>query len=82
MADPAEAFALMAERIAKIDQTEFAGAVVVVPPGGGEIIAFLTTDPQPNQAQFYTSVMSRVEIAAAHAKDAEATAQGQPWMRR
>ncbi len=63
-------FAQMAARIERIDEKEFAGAVVVVPPTG-EPIAFLVSDPDPNLAQFWSSVASRVEVAAAEARENE-----------
>lgn len=63
---PAQHFADMAKRIERIEGTEFAGAVVVVPPDG-EAIAFLLTDPRPDIAQFWGSTKSRIEVAAADA---------------
>lgn len=81
MADPAAAFTAMAERIAKIDPKDFGGAVVIVPPGGGEAsVEFVLSDPAPVLAQFYTTAQSRLELAAAQAKDAEI--QAAPWTRR
>jgi len=59
----------MAKRIAAIDPNEFAGAVVILPPGG-EPIAFLTTDPNPDIVQFWASAKSRIEVRAIEAIDA------------
>jgi hypothetical protein len=70
-------FTDMAARIAKIDSTEFAGAVVVVPPDG-EPIAFLTTDPKPDLMQFWSTVKSRVEVRATEAMQ-QVAAQQDPW---
>lgn len=77
MADRAAPFVDMASRISKIDVTEFAGAVVVVPPSG-EPIAFLTTDPDPNIAQFWSGLLGRLESAAAQAKDEQERAASPP----
>jgi hypothetical protein len=77
MAAPAEHFSAMAQRIGKIDPSEFAGAVVIVPPGDGPVIAFLEQDPSPLAAQFWTNVRNRVEIAGTQAQMSEA--QQQPW---
>lgn len=70
----------MAARIDRMGDVEFAGAVVVMPPDG-KPITFLLTDPEPSVAQFWSSVISRVEIAAAEAKDAQ-THVGGYGMRR
>jgi hypothetical protein len=71
----------MAARIAKIASAEFAGAIVVVPPGDGEPIAFLTTDPKPDLMQFWATVKSRVEVRATEAMQ-QAAAQQDPWRGR
>jgi hypothetical protein len=70
----------MATRISGIDESEFAGAVVIVPPDG-EPIAFLTTDPKPDLMQFWSAVKARVEIRATEAMQ-QAAAQSDPWGRR
>lgn len=65
MADnPAQHFADMAARIAMIDPTEFAGAIVVV-PHDGEPIAFLTADPSPDLVQFWATCQTRIEVRKA-----------------
>lgn len=67
-----EPFEEMAARIAKIDPAEFAGAIVVLPPGGEDPIAFLTTDPRPDVVQFWASAQSRITVKATEAmQDAE-----------
>jgi hypothetical protein len=73
----AKPFTEMADRILKIDPAEFAGAIVVVPPGDGEPIAFLTTDPKPNLMQFWATVKSRVEVSTSEAM--AAVTQQDPW---
>jgi hypothetical protein len=77
MTEQSQPFHDMAARIEKIEPAEFAGAVVIMPPGGGEPIVFLTTDPMPVQPQFWSSVQARVELAAAKAQQAETAMQ--PW---
>jgi hypothetical protein len=68
----------MAARIRGINQAEFAGAIVVVPPGDGEPIAFLTADPKPDLIQFWATVRTRVEVRATEAMQAAANQQD-PW---
>jgi hypothetical protein len=75
----AHPFDEMSARIAKINPDEFAGAIVVVPPGDGEPIAFLTTDPKPDLMQFWATVKSRIEVRATEAMQAEAANQRDPW---
>ena len=81
MSEHAAPFSEMAARIAKIDPGEFAGAVVVVPPGGGDPIAFLTTDPKPDLMQFWSTVKARVEVRATEMIQ-QAAAQIDPWNQR
>ena len=80
MDNPAQPFADMAARIGSVAAGEFAGAAVVVPREGDPIVVLLS-DPKPKAAQFWSLVLSRVEIGAAEAKDAE-TSQGPYGMRR
>lgn len=61
----------MAARIAKIDAKEFAGAIVVVPPGGGEAIAFMTTDPTPDIVQFWAAAEARIKVKSMEAMQEE-----------
>ena len=82
MDDPASAFTAMAARLGRIEPEEFAGAAVIVPKDG-EPIVFLLADPSPKPAQFWSGVVSRVEIAAAEARHAEEVAANSPFgMRR
>jgi hypothetical protein len=68
MSSTADHFTSMAARIERIDEAEFAGAVVIVPPEG-EPIVFLTTDPKPDLPQFWATVETRVQIKKAEALD-------------
>lgn len=63
----------MAARLARIDAAEFAGAAVIVPKDG-EPIVFLLADPTPKAGQFWSGLSSRVEIAAAEARQLEEAA--------
>ncbi len=82
MTDHAEQFERMAAdiRAAAEAHGQFAGAVVVVPPGEGKPIAFLTSAIEPNVYQFWTNLKSVVEEAMALAQ-AEMTTRD-PWARR
>lgn len=70
MNDEAQPFLDMAERISRM-AAEFAGAVVIVPPGDGEPITFLLTDPSPSLPQFWSGLQSRVELSALKAQQDE-----------
>lgn len=77
MIDPAQFFRDMADRVEKIGENEFAGAAVVVPPGGGEPIALLLVDPKQDLVQFFATVKSRVEVVTSEVMEtARARAQG------
>ena len=78
MEDPASAFTAMAARLGRIDPEEFAGAAVIVPKDGEPIVVVLA-DPTPKAAQFWSLVVSRVEIAAAEARQAEEAASNSPF---
>lgn len=62
MADAAE-FARMVRRVEGLPDDEFAGAVVIQPPGDAVPIAFVTSNPNPNLVMFWASVKSLVEVA-------------------
>lgn len=65
-------FEAMARRIEKIDSAEFAGAVVIVPPGGEDApIEFVMSNPAPDMLLFWTSLESLVKIRAAEAMQNE-----------
>lgn len=60
--DPASCFAEMSERIMRLRDGDFAGAVVIVPPGGGPPIEFLMTDPNPDLVVFWATTETRVQV--------------------
>jgi len=57
----AERFKAMADRIERNPQ-EFGGAVVIVPPGGGEPIEFLLIDAKGDVGQFFGSIKAKLEV--------------------
>lgn len=54
-------FRAMAERIDR-NPSEFGGACVIVPPGGGEPIQFLLVDPKSDVAQFFGTLQSKIAV--------------------
>jgi hypothetical protein len=57
-------FIAMSERILRNDYgAKFGGACVIVPPeGGGDPIEFLVLDEAADPAQFWSTIMSRIQI--------------------
>ena len=82
MTDPAEFFTDMANRIGRINGQEFAGAAVIVPPGGGDPITLLLVDPKQDIVQFFATVKSRVEIVTGAVMEAARDQQSGGWQRR
>jgi hypothetical protein len=74
----AEHFRLMAERIERNPQ-EFGGAVVIVPPGGGEPIEFLLIDTKGDVGQFYGAVTTKIQMVLETLKDQQSKMRGQQW---
>jgi hypothetical protein len=56
-----DTFRAMAERIDR-NPTEFGGACVIVPPGGGDPIEFLLVDPKSDVAQFFGTLQSKIAV--------------------
>jgi hypothetical protein len=54
----------MAARIDKNDPADFAGAMLLVPPEGGEPIELLLVNPARNLAMFWSTVSAMVQVAA------------------
>jgi hypothetical protein len=61
-------FRTMAERIDR-NPSEFGGACVIVPPGGGDPIEFLLVDPNSDLAQFYATIQSKLQMQLEALKD-------------
>ena len=57
-------FRQMAERIDRATEDEFAGAMLLVPPGEGEPLAMLLVDPQQKAEIFWFSAKNRVDTEA------------------
>ena len=62
-AEPAKRFAAMAQRIDDNIGEPFGGAVVIVPPGGGESIEILMLDPHADLAMFWSAISTKIGIA-------------------
>lgn len=56
-----DTFRSMAERIDR-NPSEFGGACVIVPPGGGDPIEFLLVDPKSDISQFFGTLKSKIEV--------------------
>ena len=82
MTSPAQLFTDMAARIEKTDEKEFAGAAVIVPPGGGDPITLLLVDPKQDIVQFFATVKSRVEIVTGAVMEAARDQAQGGWQRR
>lgn len=77
--DPGSHFVAMVQRLGKIEASEFAGAVVIVPPNGDPISILISEAPRPDLPQFWSIVKTRVEIRMAEAiQDAQSR---EPWRR-
>lgn len=80
MEDFTKAFTEMAERIARMNPEEFAGALVFVPPEGDPLAILLAESPKPNLVQFWHIAETRVQIRKNEAL-AEASAPPTPFGR-
>ena len=70
-------FRAMADRIER-NPSEFGGAVVIVPPGGGDPIEFLLVDPKSDLGQFFGTLKAKIELQLSELQD-RARAQQQGW---
>ena len=61
----ADAFRAMAEKIKHNGINEFGGAVVIVPPQGGEPLHLLILDSQQDVAMFWGNLKAKCGIALA-----------------
>lgn len=77
MTDPAIRFRLMSERIthnaAFENAGKFGGAAVIIPPADSNIepIEFLIDDASGDPAQFYSTLLTRIQIALEGIKDSQ-----------
>ena len=58
-----EQFTRMADRIKHNADATFGGACVIVPPGDGKPIELLLLDATGDEAQFYATIMTRLQMA-------------------
>lgn len=68
-------FRTMAERIDR-NPSEFGGACVIVPPGGGTPIEFLVVDPNADLAQFYSTIQTKLQMQLEELKDQQRNLRG------
>jgi hypothetical protein len=59
----ADRFAAMALRIAHNAKETFGGAVVIVPPGGGDPIEILMLDPHADLGMFWGTIRTKIDLA-------------------
>ena len=80
--DKARLFEEMAERIRRQPEGEFAGAVLIVPPGDdeGAGLDFLAVESRPNAVNFWNATKSRLDVAHAEMMGRERV--GDPFGRR
>jgi hypothetical protein len=76
---PATRFSAMADRIKHMEASPtaggFGGAVVIVPPSGGEPIEILMLDPHADLAMFWSTIMTKIQMQLGMA-EAEKRRQG------
>lgn len=60
---PADLFRQMAERIERNAPTEFAGAVLLIPPGNETPIEILLVNPRPDMEHFWSTCEAQVKAA-------------------
>lgn len=70
----ADRFRTMAERIDR-NPSEFGGACVIVPPGGGDPIEFLVVDPKGDLAQFFSTIQTKLAMQLEGLKDKQRSLQ-------
>ena len=75
MADNSEPFTRMAERVRTNADAKFGGAVVIVPPAG-DPIELLMLDAQGDQAQFWSTILTRIQVLMQNLQERERVAQG------
>ncbi len=72
-------FTEMAALIAHNDESRFAGAVVVVPPGGGKPMYYMGAEPDADPVRFWADLETRCKGRATeeiHAATDQARGQG------
>jgi hypothetical protein len=73
--DNAEPFSRMANRIRHNVTEGFAGAFVIVPPGGGDPIEVLILEAAANEAVIWGQIKARIEMKLADIEDQQRRTQ-------
>jgi len=77
MADNSAPFTRMADRIAHNPDATFGGAVVIIPPGTvGEPIELLMLDAAGDEAQFWSTILTRIQMVIQKIGERERVASG------
>ncbi len=63
MSERSDKFRAMADSIDNNEGKPFGGAVVIIPPGGGDAIEMLVLDSREDALQFYTNIKTMAELA-------------------
>ena len=75
MANNSEPFYQMKEKIDRNEGTKFGGAAVIVPPtGAGDAIELLLLDAQGDQAQFWSTILTRIQVIMQNLQEKERVA--------
>lgn len=75
----ADRFHKMGERIAhNAGVSQFGGAAVIIPPGGGEPIEVLILDSQGDVAQFWGTIKGRIAMVLQNLEDQAKMGFGRP----
>lgn len=70
--DKADLFTQMADRIKAVADGEFAGAVLIVPPGDGEPVVLCNIEPNASAEHFWIAAKSRMDAAYVAFSEAKA----------
>jgi hypothetical protein len=71
MKSPADVFRDMAARIERNEVSEFAGALLLVPPDGGDPLEILLVKQTHDLALFWSTITAAVTIAAREFEERE-----------
>ena len=75
MAGNDEPFSKMSERVKHNTDSKFGGAAVIVPPtGAGDAIELLLLDAQGDQAQFWSTILTRIQVIMQNLQEKERVA--------
>ncbi len=63
MSDRSDKFRAMADSIDNNEGKPFGGAVVIIPPGGGDAIEVLVLDSREDGLQFFSNIKTMADVA-------------------